>query len=141
MRRCILLIAAALAGCEGDDTIIPAERMIETGTYAYEGRWLHPHTAAWDTATGELAVEGVTPDSIHGRWTLAGFRADSVGGAWNENAYALTAVSPNGRVRLTSRLSRIGSPSELRCSVHYWELLSAVDTVTTSGTCDVSLMP
>ena len=107
-KRFILLAAAALAAaCDGGDTLDPQDRVLATGTYGYEGRWLHPATLEWDTISGELVVDASTPDSVHGRWFIQGFVSDSTAGYWNENAYVLTAISNNGQVIVTHRLSAI----------------------------------
>ena len=142
MRRCILILSvAACAACGGEDTLDPRDRMIATGTYQYEGRWLHPVTMEWDTVRGQLALEAATPDSIHGRWALGGYLSDSTGGYWNENAYVIRSVSNNGLRTLTHRLSRIGSPSELNCTLSYREERNNQEPVTTGGACDMEAMP
>ena len=142
MRRSILLLAiATLAACDGTDTIVPADRVIATGTYAYEGRWLHPETLEWDTIRGELVLTDATPDSVHGSWTVGGFRSDPTAGYWNENAYVLVAESVNGARVLTHRLSRIGAPSELQCALSFREERNNEDPLQTSGTCDMERAP
>ena len=143
MRRCMLfLAAAAVLACEGEDTIEPQDRVIATGSYQYEGRWLHPETLAWDTVRGELVLDVVTPDSVHGHWVIGGYRSDSTGGYWNENAYVVPALSMNGRLTLTHRLSRIGSAAQLLCALSYREdRPNALEPIVTSGTCTVAAQP
>lgn len=141
MRRSILTLAAAAVLACGGDTIQPQDRVLATGTYAYEGRWLHPGTLEWDTIQGELVVEAVTPDSLHGHWVMAGFVPDSTGGYWNENAYVLPATSSSGQITITNRLSRLGSPADLQCSLNFREERPQQDALTTSGSCDVDPMP
>lgn len=141
MRRCILVLSALAAACGGDDTLVPQERVIATGTYAYEGRWLHPATLTWDTIRGQLLLDVATPDSIHGRWAVDGLRNDSTAGYWNENAYVIGAVSLNGMIRITNRLSRIGAPSQLLCALAFEEEDDAGNVVGTSGSCQLVYVP
>jgi hypothetical protein len=144
MRRSMILLAAAaiVAACDGEDTLDPQDRVLATGTYEYEGRWLHPATMEWDTITGELVVDAITPDSVHGRWIIQGFLPDQIAGYWNENAYVLNAVSNNGQVTVRNRLSRIGSPSDLLCTLSFLEdRPSAGEPWVTGGTCDADPTP
>ena len=141
MRRCIVLLAAALAACGGQDTLDPQDRVIAIGSYAYEARWLHPVTMEWDTIRGRLTLNAATPDSVHGHWTVGGFRSDSTSGYWNENAYVMPSLSQNGRITLTHRLWRIGSASDLLCTLSYREEQNNTDPVVTSGSCDADVLP
>ena len=141
MRRSIVLLAAALAACGGQDTLDPQDRVIAIGSYAYEGRWLHPSTMEWDTIRGELTLDVATPDSVHGHWTVGGFRPDSTGGYWNENAYVIPSLSQNGRITLTHRVWRIRSASELLCTLSYREEQNNADPLVTSGSCQVVRIP
>lgn len=141
MRRSIVLLAAALAACGGQDTLHPQDRVIATGSYAYEGRWLHPVTMEWDTIRGQLTVDVSTPDSVHGNWLVGGFLSDSTAGYWNENAYVIRSLSQSGRITLTHRLWRIGSASQLLCTLSYREESNNADPVVTSGSCDTDAIP
>lgn len=136
----MLLFAAlgACLACDGGETIIPQDRVVATGVYAYEGRWLHPGSLEWDTVRGGLVIELATPDSVEGRWQIQGYNPGTVAGYWNENAFVVAAYSDDGQIRLTHRLWRVGSPAELSCSLAYREFVQ-LDTLNTSGTCDLVL--
>ena len=136
-RRMILLLAAAALGCDGQDTIDPHDRVIATGTYAYEGRWLHPVQMEWDTVRGELTLDAATPDSLHGHWAVAGYGSDSTGGYWNENAYVIQSRHNGGLITLTHRVWRVGSPAEVECTLAYSQATPSGEPIVTSGACEL----
>ena len=142
MRRRIafltILATAVLAGCGDKESLVPADRVVAAGSYTYSGSYLHPVSQEWELLGGTLVLETATPDSIHGHWVLTGFVPDSTGGYWNENAFVFPALSDDNIVTITHRIWRIGTPSEVRCTLTYREVQPDTDPITTNGTCELT---
>ncbi len=95
-RPTTLLAAALLA--RGTCAPTPAaERLFPAGRYAYEGRWQPPDATAPVRRTGTLVLDAVTPDSLVGRWEVAGYLPSFPHNDFTVVSYYVTAYAVEAR--------------------------------------------
>jgi hypothetical protein len=65
-------VALAASACVKSH-VPPEDRVIPSGRYAYRATLLPPGTADSVVYQGTLVLDAVTPDSVVGRWEVAGY--------------------------------------------------------------------
>lgn len=93
----VLLVASACVKSH----VPPEERVIPAGRYAYRAALLPPGAADSAVYQGTLVLDAVTPDSLSGRWEVAGYDPALREGRWNVASYEVHARTGTGADTLT----------------------------------------
>lgn len=95
--RCITAAVALLAASACVESHVPPEdRVIPSGRYAYRATLLPPGSADSVVYQGALVLGAVSPDSVAGRWEVAGYDADLRETRWNVASYEVHARTGTG---------------------------------------------
>lgn len=100
--RCFAAAVVLLAASACVKSHVPPEdRAIPAGRYEYRATLLPPGTADSATYPGTLVLDAVTPDSVAGRWEVAGYDPAPRENRWNVASYEVHARTGGGADTLT----------------------------------------
>lgn len=118
--RCFAAAVALLAASACVKSHVPPEdRVIGTGRYEYAAALRLPGDTAIDLAGGTLVVDASTPDSLSGRWEVAGYDPALRENRWNVASYEVHASVVRGAdtVTVIHHIKRGRDPRRPECRV------------------------
>jgi hypothetical protein len=102
-KRCFATAFALLAASACVKSHVPPEeRVIGSGRYEYAAALRLPGDTAIDLAGGTLVVNASTPDSLSGRWEVAGYDSALGENRWNVASYEVHARIARGADTVTA---------------------------------------
>lgn len=99
--RLFAAVALVAASACVKSHVPPEDRIIPTGRYEYRATLLPPGAADSVTFQGILVVDAATPDSLAGRWEVAGYDPALRENRWNVASYEVHARTGAGTDALT----------------------------------------